>query len=78
MDRLTAFGLFAVTAMLICYAFEDRSHWFVLGLPFLVHWDQPMAFSKAPGRLERWKRSGVWWPYGAGEQEFEINRTELN
>jgi hypothetical protein len=31
MDRLTLFGLFAVTAMLVCYALEDRSHWFVLG-----------------------------------------------
>jgi hypothetical protein len=31
MDRLTIFGLFAVTAMLVCYQFEDRSHWFVLG-----------------------------------------------
>ena len=30
MDRLTAFGLFAVTAMLIFYALERRSHWFVL------------------------------------------------
>ena len=30
MDLLTAFGLFAVTAMLICYALEDRSHWFIL------------------------------------------------
>jgi hypothetical protein len=30
MDALTAFGLFAVTAMLISYALEDRSHWFVL------------------------------------------------
>lgn len=30
MDALTLFGLFAVTAMLVCYAFEDRSHWFVL------------------------------------------------
>ena len=30
MDRLTAFGLFAVTAMLVCYALEDRSHGFVL------------------------------------------------
>ena len=28
---LTAFGLFAVTAMLVCYAFERRSAWFVLG-----------------------------------------------
>jgi hypothetical protein len=31
MDRLTLFGLFAVTAMLVSYALEDRSHWFVLG-----------------------------------------------
>jgi len=30
MDALTAFGLFAVTVMLVCYALEDRSHWFVL------------------------------------------------
>jgi hypothetical protein len=30
MDPLTAFGLFAVTAMLVCHAREDRSHWFVL------------------------------------------------
>ncbi|MDE2514651.1 MAG: hypothetical protein KGL12_01360 [Rhodospirillales bacterium] len=31
MDALTLFGLFAVTAMLLCYAFEARSPWFVLG-----------------------------------------------
>jgi hypothetical protein len=31
MDRLTVFGLFAVTAMLVCYALEERSPWFVLG-----------------------------------------------
>ena len=30
MDRLTLFGLFAVSAMLVCYALEDRSPWFVL------------------------------------------------
>ena len=30
MDTLTLFGLFAVTAMLVTYALEDRSHWFVL------------------------------------------------
>ena len=30
MDRLTLFGLFAVTAMLVCYALEDRSRWFIL------------------------------------------------
>ena len=30
MDALTLFGLFAVTAMLIFYALEDLSSWFVL------------------------------------------------
>jgi hypothetical protein len=30
MDRLTLFGLFAVTAMLVCYALEQRSTWFIL------------------------------------------------
>ena len=30
MDKLTLFGLFAVTSMLVCYALEDRSPWFVL------------------------------------------------
>lgn len=30
MDLLTSFGLFAVTAMLICYALEDRSPWYIL------------------------------------------------
>lgn len=31
MDPLTAFGLFAVTAMLVCYALESRSPWWTLG-----------------------------------------------
>ncbi|HEY1414761.1 MAG TPA: hypothetical protein VGF42_02620 [Caulobacteraceae bacterium] len=31
MSPLTAFGLAAVSAMLVCYAFESRSHWWVLG-----------------------------------------------
>jgi hypothetical protein len=30
MDALTVFGLFSVSAMLLCYALESRSHWFVL------------------------------------------------
>jgi hypothetical protein len=30
MDGLSAFGLFAVTAMVVCYALEDRSSWFIL------------------------------------------------
>ena len=31
MDVLTLFGLFAVTAMLLCYTLEDRSPWYILG-----------------------------------------------
>jgi hypothetical protein len=31
MSALTLFGLFAVSAMLVFYALEERSHWFVLG-----------------------------------------------
>ena len=30
MDRLTAFGLLAVTTMLVFYALESRSHWYIL------------------------------------------------
>ena len=31
MDRLTVFGLIAVTSMLVTYTLEKRSHWFILG-----------------------------------------------
>ena len=31
-DKLTLFGLFAVTGMVVCYALEQRSRWFVLAL----------------------------------------------
>jgi hypothetical protein len=31
MSLLTLFGLFAVSAMLVCYALERRSPWWVLG-----------------------------------------------
>ncbi len=30
MELLTLFGLFAVTAMLVFYALERRSHWYIL------------------------------------------------
>jgi len=30
MDRITIFGLFAVTAMLVFYSLENRSRWFIL------------------------------------------------
>ena len=31
MSALTLFGLFAVTAMVVCYAYESRSPKFILG-----------------------------------------------
>jgi hypothetical protein len=30
MSLLSLFGLFAVTAMVVCYALEQRSSWFIL------------------------------------------------
>ncbi len=55
MDSLTLFGLFAVASMLITYAFENRSHWFVLA--FAVS----CALGSAYGFLQ-----GAW-PFGICE-----------
>lgn len=55
MSPLTLFGLFAVTAMLVCYACEKRSSWFVLG--FAVS----CALGSAYGFLQ-----GAW-PFGLVE-----------
>jgi len=54
-DALTAFGLFAVTAMVVCYAFERRSNWFVLGFAAAC------ALGSVYGFLQ-----GAW-PFGAVE-----------
>ena len=55
MDALTLFGLFAVTAMLVCYALEDRSPWFVLAFAGAC------ALASAYGFLQ-----GAW-PFGVVE-----------
>jgi hypothetical protein len=55
MDNLTAFGLFAVTAMLICYALEDRSPFFILAFAGAC------ALGSAYGCLQ-----GAW-PFGVVE-----------
>ena len=55
MDSLTAFGLFAVTAMLVTYACEDRSAWFILGFAVAC------ALGSAYGFLQ-----GAW-PFGVVE-----------
>ena len=55
MDALTAFGLFAVTAMLVCYALEDRSPLWILGFAGAC------ALGSAYGFLQ-----GAW-PFGVVE-----------
>jgi len=60
MSGLTAFGLFAVTAMLVCYALEKRSPWFVLA--FAVS----CALGSAYGFLQ-----GAW-PFGIVEAVWSV------
>jgi hypothetical protein len=55
MDRLTAFGLFAVTLMLVTYALEDRVRWATLAFAFAC------ALGSAYGFLQ-----GAW-PFGVVE-----------
>lgn len=67
MDLLTAFGLFAVTAMLVCYALEDRSAWFVLAFAGRLCAGLGLrlpARRMAVGRSGR--NPGQSWPHGAG------------
>jgi hypothetical protein len=60
MDALTAFGLFAVTAMLVCYALETRSPWFVFGFAMAC------ALGAAHGFLQ-----GAW-PFGLVEAIWAV------
>src|SRR3984957_13206369 len=55
MDSLTAFGLLAVSAMLVCYAFEERAPWWVLGF----------AISCALGSTYGFLQGA--WPFGMVE-----------
>jgi hypothetical protein len=60
MTLLTTFGLFAVSSMLICYAFEQRSHWFILGFAIAC------ALGSAYGFLQ-----GAW-PFGLVEAIWSV------
>jgi len=59
-SALTAFGLFAVTSMLVCYAMEGRSHWWVLGFAAAC------ALGSAYGFLQ-----GAW-PFGLVEAIWSL------
>lgn len=60
MNALTAFGLFAVTAMLICYTLEKRSPWFILGF----------AASCVLGSIYGFLQGA--WPFGVVEAIWAI------
>ena len=58
MSGLSAFGLFAVTAMLVCYALEARSTWFVVG--FAVSCALGSAYGFFQGAWPFGLVEGVW------------------
>ena len=60
MSPLTAFGLFAVTAMLVSYALEDRSPWFIFSF----------AVSCALGSVYGFLQGA--WPFGLVESIWSL------
>ena len=66
MDSLTLFGLFAVTAMLVCYALEDRHTSFILGFAAHARSDRPMVFFKEHGLSDLLRVSGLSWRFDGG------------
>jgi hypothetical protein len=60
MDVLTLFGLIAVSLMLVCYALESRSPWFVLGF----------AAACALGSLYGFLQGA--WPFGIVEAVWSV------
>lgn len=60
MSALTLFGLFTVTAMVVLYALERRSHWFILAFA------GSCALAAVYGFLQ-----GAW-PFGIGEGVWTV------
>jgi hypothetical protein len=60
MDKLTLFGLIAVVAMLVCYALEERSTWFVL------------AFAAACALASIYGFLQGAWPFGLVEAVWAV------
>jgi hypothetical protein len=56
-DSLTLFGLFAVTAMMVCYALENRSHWFVLAFAATCLLASTYGLSRGPAGARREERA---------------------
>ncbi len=60
MTPLTLFGLFAVTSMLVTYALESRSLWFILAFAFSCLLGSAYGF-----------RQGAW-PFGVVEAIWAV------
>ena len=60
MNPITLFGLFAVSAMLVCYALEKRSRWFILAFAAAC------ALASVYGFLQ-----GAW-PFGLVEAVWSL------
>jgi presenilin-like A22 family membrane protease len=60
MDTLSIFGLVAVTAMMLCYALERRSHWYVLGFAGACVLASIYGFSQGA------------WPFGLVEAVWSV------
>lgn len=59
-DALTQFGVIAVSLMVVCYALENRSHWYTLGMAVCC------AAASVYGFL-----AGTW-PFGALEAVWGV------
>lgn len=60
MDLLTLFGLFAVSAMLVFYALEHRSYWFILAFAFACMLGSAYGFLQGA------------WPFGVIEAIWSL------
>jgi hypothetical protein len=55
MSALSVFGLLSVTAMMVCYALEPKSRWFILGFAFACGLGSVYGFLQGA------------WPFGVVE-----------
>jgi hypothetical protein len=60
MNALSLFGLFAFTLMLVCYALEDRSSWFILGFALACALGSAYGFQQGA------------WPFGLAEAVWAV------
>jgi hypothetical protein len=60
MDALSAFGLLSVIAMLVCYALEDRSAWFIFGFAIACVLGSVYGFLQGA------------WPFGVVEAVWSL------